>query len=395
MTAAQGMERRLRVTFVNSGILGMQTFSQFVREAMAKEPGIAATHVNLSDELTLSERIVRRLLCAPLWGDGLAGLHNVDFARFRREYHAGLQAARRLARLPDPDVLHFHRDPTAFASLARMQRVPSIVSIDSTADIMIDAARSSLERWTYTASARRAGAVFHAAAAIVSTSQWAATCLRRRYPTCQAPVSVMPPPVRLQMFESRWMAERRERAGRGPVRVLFIGGDLARKGGHDLLAVWRDAGLSRVAQLDVLTSPEAAIPTIPGVRVVREVGAYSPAWIDYWRSADLFVLPTRHEAFGTVFQEAAAAGLPRIGTNLNAVPETITDGRSGLLVEPGDRAGLRAALERLIADADLRLALGEAARDDVVRTANPDRYREQLTALVRQVARPPVVEAGA
>ena len=48
--------------------------------------------------------------------------------------------------------------------------------------------------------------------------------------------------------------------------------------------------------------------------------------------ADIFVMPTRNEAFGLVFQEAAAAGVPAIGTRQNAVPEIIVDGETGLLV---------------------------------------------------------------
>ncbi len=51
-------------------------------------------------------------------------------------------------------------------------------------------------------------------------------------------------------------------------------------------------------------------------------------------------MPTRNEAFGLVYQEAAAAGLPAIGTNHNAVPEIIIDGETGLLVPVGDRDAL-------------------------------------------------------
>jgi glycosyltransferase involved in cell wall biosynthesis len=376
----------LRVTFVNAGILGMQSFSQYLREAMAEEPAVAATHVVLSEDLTIPDRLIRRALCVPLWPDGLFGLRNVDLARFRREYHAGLLAARRLGRLDDPDVLHFHRQPTAFASLARMRRIPSVVSIDSTQDIMIDAARTRIERATYLANARRAGAVFRAAAAIVSTSAWAAGCLRARYPDCRTPITVMPPPVRLGFFDPAWIAERRARAGRGPVRVLFVGGDFVRKGGDDLLAVWRDAGFGRAATLDLVTSAAPPLEGLAGVRLHRSVRAYTPEWVDLWRTADVFVMPTRHEAFGTAFQEAAAAGLPRIGTRITAVPETIDDGRSGLLVAPGDRVALRAALERLIADADLRQAYGEAGRAGVERTAHPVAYRERLVGIIRQAA---------
>ena len=100
----------------------------------------------------------------------------------------------------------------------------------------------------------------------------------------------------------------------------------------------------------------------------------------------MFVLPTLDEAFGQVFQEAAAAGLPRIGTAINAIPEMVVDGRSGLLVPPGDRERLAAALRTLVDSPTLRRDFGRAARVDVTRLASPDDYRARLSALVQSLA---------
>ena len=221
------MTDRTRVLFVNSGILGQGTFSKFVREAMALEPDIDACHMNLSEGLTTGERLIRRALCNRLWRDGWLGVNNLDLFRFRAEYHAGIQAARRMRRLfreGQPDVLHFHRQATAYASVPLMRRIPSVVSIDCTQDIVVDAAASSIERWTYQPNIRADARIFEAAAAVISTSRWAADCVRRRYPSCRAPMHVMPTPVRLQFFPESWMDERRTRAARGArPRVLFVG----------------------------------------------------------------------------------------------------------------------------------------------------------------------------
>jgi alpha-maltose-1-phosphate synthase len=95
---------------------------------------------------------------------------------------------------------------------------------------------------------------------------------------------------------------------------------------------------------------------------------------------------TRQDAFGLVFQEAAAAGLPRIGTRTHAVPEIINDGVSGLLVRPGDRESLVRALRTLIDCAELRHRFGRAARDQVLRDAHPDDYRRRLAGIIREAA---------
>ncbi|HEU0230498.1 MAG TPA: glycosyltransferase family 4 protein [Burkholderiaceae bacterium] len=77
---------------------------------------------------------------------------------------------------------------------------------------------------------------------------------------------------------------------------------------------------------------------------------------------DLFALATEQEASGTVFVEAAAAGLPVIGTDVGGVSEMLREGETGWLVPVGDTQALRAALERLVDDRALRKRMGEAGR---------------------------------
>ena len=86
-------------------------------------------------------------------------------------------------------------------------------------------------------------------------------------------------------------------------------------------------------------------PLPAGVRQQTGVRGLTPEWTAAWRAADVFVMPTCNEAFGLVFQEAAAAGIPAIGTRLNAIPEIVEDGETGLLVTPGDTSQLVAALD--------------------------------------------------
>jgi glycosyltransferase involved in cell wall biosynthesis len=97
-------------------------------------------------------------------------------------------------------------------------------------------------------------------------------------------------------------------------------------------------------------------------------------------------MPTRNEAFGLVFQEAAAAGIPAIGTHHNAVPEIILDGETGLLVPVGDTQKLAEAMHALIDSADLRARLGARARERIEVLSSPETYMEQLTAILEDAA---------
>ena len=83
---------------------------------------------------------------------------------------------------------------------------------------------------------------------------------------------------------------------------------------------------------------------------------------DVLGASDLFVLPSRTEAFPNGLVEAMAAGLPSIASDAGGIPELIQHGVNGLLVPVGDAGALAAAIVSLIADGDRAAALGTAAR---------------------------------
>lgn len=384
-----------RALFINSGILGQKTFARFIDHAFAdRSAGIHATQIVLTDDLTIGDRLLRQLLCLRFWPDGWGGVKNLDLLRYRAEWNAGLLARRRIRQLEawgaHFDVLHFHRQATAYASVRRIRTTPTIISIDCTQRSALQSARSAIEARSYGPNVRRDGQIFRAARLIIATSQWAANALREEYPDCTTEIAVMPNPVELDSFDPAWIEERYTRSTQTPgylPRVLFVGGDFRRKGGYDLLSAWRDAQLGLKARLDLATSSPVAPELLPpGVHVHTQVAAHSHEWRNLWREADLFVLPTRDEAFGMVFQEAAAAGLASIGTRLNAVPEIVHDGASGFLVAPGDREGLTRALNQLIASAELRREMGARARDFIVQSAHPEAYRHDLAHVIERLA---------
>ena len=161
---------------------------------------------------------------------------------------------------------------------------------------------------------------------------WAASDLAASYPDCASKVTVLPYPGRPRRVP-RGMGRRAGRAG--PARRLSSACALhrrrfPRKGGPDLLEAWREGGFADVAELELVTDwPLAAEALPPGVTLTRGVAAYSDRWRELWRRADVYVMPARHEAFGIVYEEAAASGIPAIGSDINAVPEIILDGATG------------------------------------------------------------------
>ena len=91
---------------------------------------------------------------------------------------------------------------------------------------------------------------------------------------------------------------------------------------------------------------------------------------DYLRQMNVLVLPSLttpkwKEQFGRALIEAMACGVPVVGSNSGAIPETIGD--AGLIVPEGDVAALRAAIIRLKDDAELRAELSRRGLERVKR----------------------------
>ncbi len=77
----------------------------------------------------------------------------------------------------------------------------------------------------------------------------------------------------------------------------------------------------------------------------------------YMHAADIFVLASRNEPFGTVLSEAREAGCAIVASNVGGIPETLDNGAAGILVPPGDVGALTRALDDLLGD---RRALDDA-----------------------------------
>ncbi len=110
----------------------------------------------------------------------------------------------------------------------------------------------------------------------------------------------------------------------------------------------------------------AGVPAGEPVEGVDWRGILRPAEVaEIYGRADLFIFPTRYEAFPLVVIEAMAAGLPVLVSD-SVPPGIVTDGRNGVVIAGHDPSEYAAALIRL-ADSQTRAAMAEANREDVCR----------------------------
>jgi glycosyltransferase involved in cell wall biosynthesis len=83
---------------------------------------------------------------------------------------------------------------------------------------------------------------------------------------------------------------------------------------------------------------------------------------DLLSEADIFALATDFEGLPLSILEAMRAGLPVVASAVGGVPECVLDARNGFLVRRNDVAGLRACLDRLLGDLELRRNMGREGR---------------------------------
>lgn len=123
---------------------------------------------------------------------------------------------------------------------------------------------------------------------------------------------------------------------------------LAVIGGHSFQdhRAYRERVLGLLPELGLGTDDVVLVGTVPDADV--------PQW---YAAADVLAFPSVKEGFGLAVLEAMSAGLPVVTSDLPVFREYLVDRRDALLVEPGDVAGLTAALVSALDDADLRRAM--------------------------------------
>lgn len=114
--------------------------------------------------------------------------------------------------------------------------------------------------------------------------------------------------------------------------------------------------------------------------IVRFVGFQSNV-ADWLAVADIGVLPSFYEGLPLTAVETLAAGLPLVATAVDGTPEVVLDGKTGLLVPPGDPAAMAGAIRQLARQSELRQKLAKAGREWVLQRFTIERQIEQTSSL--------------
>lgn len=373
----------LSVLSVNTFIMGHAAYQLGLERGFAAnvpDVNFESVHLPRANRSDLVGRIAYRLLTGRLsWRRD----RDWDWHRLRSEVASSLFLRRLLQRempVRQPDVLHVHTQSIALLSSDILRSVPSVVSLDCTTALIARLHPAPAQR-TYRPIIRLERACLAAASQIVCWSATARKSVIEDYQIDPDRVSVVRPAVARHLVPPR----RAQKPGPRRFRLLFVGNDFERKGGHDLVAVFREH-LEGDCELDIVSNGIDALPSVDGLRLHKGLVSNSPALRQLYADADAFVMPTYEDAFGLVYVEAMAAGLPCIGSDVLAVPELVQHGVTGLTLRAGDRGQLRAAIESLRDDPALRERLAVGARTFVETECDEATNCQRLAAIFRMVA---------
>lgn len=334
----------LHVGFVLEQTLGHRTHADNLARLIPRDERVVASFLPVEFPLGRWERLI------PGYGNWTvrAGVRAGRALRQGRHDHGPF------------DVLFVHSQVPAMLNRRWMSAVPTVISLDATPrqydDLAVSYGHGVGSERAEALKERLHRACFARAAHLVTWSEWARADLGLRYGVDPERVTVIPPGV----VNELWAPPDRPHERRGAVRVLFVGGDLERKGGLDLLEAYRALrGAGRDVELHLVTS--ADIADEPGVTVHRGLTPNDSRLVELYHRSDVFCLPTHGDCLPMVLSEAAAAGLAMISTDVGAIREVVRDEETGVLVPVRDQRALHAALERLVHDAPLRRHLGERA----------------------------------
>jgi len=115
----------------------------------------------------------------------------------------------------------------------------------------------------------------------------------------------------------------------------------------------------------------------------------------FFAAFDVFVLPSGNEGTPVTAIEALASGCPVVATRVGGVPDVVTDGEDGFLVEPGDVDALAARLAQLASDPGLRATMGGAGRERMRGRYAVDRLIDDIDRLYRDLLERKRIEPAA
>jgi spore coat protein SA len=238
-------------------------------------------------------------------------------------------------------------------------------------------------------------AAFRACARVLSVSDFIRRHALESYPQLEGKLATLYNGVDGRLF-------RPDGAGRYEADlIVYVGRIEERKGVHVLVDAFERILAARPAARLRIVGPHSYWASAPSsfyaalaerCRGIAGIELRDPTYVDeelaaVYRSAAVGVVPSVFpEALGLTSLEAQASGVPVVVSDAGGLPETVVDGRSGLVVPRSDPEALASAILRLLGDPARIGEMGRRAREWAMERFSWDRIASQLEAIYAEVA---------
>ncbi len=185
-------------------------------------------------------------------------------------------------------------------------------------------------------------------------------------------------------------------SGPGPLRIIFAGNIIPRKGLHTVIAALREmpagAWMLSVAGSEAFNPGYAARIRAEAensgfggnIKLLGQVHDSELARL--LQESHVLVVPSSYEGFGMIYAEAMGFGLPVIGCRAGAAPELIEHGLNGFLIKPGDHSGIARHLLLLQNNRKILKDMSNAARQCFLKLPGWEEGLSRITAFLQQFA---------
>ena len=358
-------------------------FGFIVEQALGHKTHGQNLHNNIAQDETIAAQWGFPIFETSGWGS------KIPVYKSNWTVRAGFQARRMVAHMQQKaplDALFFHTQVTAVLATNWVKQIPSIVSLDATPRQYDELGEfynhQSGPGWLERQKWQLNYNCLHAARHLIAWTSWTKQGLIDDYNLPSDKITVIPPGVN----PDEWKRPKPRQLHDGPIKILFVGGNLARKGGELLLGAFRKLRQEKAVELHLVTRD--TVPSEPGVFVYNNIQPNSDVLKQLYFDCDIFCLPTYGDCLPMVLSEAGAAGLPLVSTNVAGIPEIVQDGHNGFLIPPGSQDALYDALLKLVRLPNLRLHMGETAVSRITNHFDAQKNAQLLIDLMKQIAKP-------